>query len=129
MPPHRKLPFKPVAIATWQTLAASPRLNEGWFSISGFDETFPGAWEWDLKRLAASLILAARDRNFTKTIADEVVRAAAASYRERMSEFAEMEVIDRWYAEVSIDELKANFGKDPVGLSFIESKAGPVANL
>ncbi len=87
------------------------------FDINDFDETFPGAWEWDLKRLAASLILAARDRNFTKTIADEVVRAAAASYRERMSEFAEMEVIDRWYAEVSIDELKANFRKDPVALA------------
>jgi uncharacterized protein (DUF2252 family) len=49
------------------------------FDINDFDETFPGAWEWDLKRLGASLILAARDRSFSKSVADEVVRAAAAS--------------------------------------------------
>jgi hypothetical protein len=47
------------------------------FDINDFDETFPGAWEWDLKRLGASLILAARDRNFSKTVTEEVVRAAS----------------------------------------------------
>ncbi|HZL66333.1 MAG TPA: DUF2252 domain-containing protein [Candidatus Limnocylindrales bacterium] len=92
------------------------------FDINDFDETFPGAWEWDLKRLGASLILAARDRNFSKTVADEVVRAAAASYRERMSEFAEMEVIDRWYAQVSIDELKVYFRKDPAALALLSKQ-------
>jgi uncharacterized protein (DUF2252 family) len=83
------------------------------FDINDFDETFPGPWEWDVKRLGASLILAARDRSFSKTAADEAVRAAAASYRERMAEFAEMRVLDTWYAQVTIDAIKEYFRKDP----------------
>jgi uncharacterized protein (DUF2252 family) len=83
------------------------------FDINDFDETFPGAWEWDIKRLGASLVLAARDRGFSRTVANQAVRAAAASYRERMSEFAEMTVLNTWYARVSIDDLKEHFRKDP----------------
>jgi uncharacterized protein (DUF2252 family) len=56
------------------------------FDINDFDETFPGPWEWDVKRLGASLVLAARDRSFSKAVAGDAVRAAAASYRERMAE-------------------------------------------
>src|SRR5258708_40371122 len=56
------------------------------FDINDFDETFPGPWEWDMKRLGASLVVAARDRSFPKSVADEAVRAAASSYRERMAE-------------------------------------------
>ena len=83
------------------------------FDINDFDETFPGAWEWDIKRLGASLVLAARDRSFSKTVANQAAQAAAASYRERMSEFAEMKVLDTWYARVSIDDLKEHFRNDP----------------
>ena len=83
------------------------------FDINDFDETFPGPWEWDLKRLGASLVLAARDRSFSKTVANQAVQAAAASYRERMCEFAEMKVLDTWYAKVSFDDLKEHFRKDP----------------
>ncbi len=82
------------------------------FDINDFDETFPGPWEWDMKRLAASLTLTARDRRFSKTIAEKAVRAAAASYRERMSEFAEMKVLDTWYAQVTVDALKEHFRQD-----------------
>jgi uncharacterized protein (DUF2252 family) len=82
------------------------------FDINDFDETFPGPWEWDVKRLGASLILAARDRSFSKSAADAAVRAAAASYRERMAEFAEMKVLDTWYAQISIDAIKEHFRKD-----------------
>ena len=82
------------------------------FDINDFDETFPGPWEWDVKRLGASLILAARDRSFSKSTADEVVRAAAASYRERMSQFAEMKVLDTWYAQVTFDAIQEHFRKD-----------------
>src|SRR6201992_2223967 len=53
------------------------------FDINDFDETFPGPWEWDIKRLGASLVLAARDRTFSRSVADQAVRAAGASYRER----------------------------------------------
>ena len=83
------------------------------FDINDFDETFPGAWEWDIKRLGASLVLAARDRGYSRAVANQAVRAAASSYRERMSEFAEMKVLDTWYARVSIDDLKEHFRKDP----------------
>jgi uncharacterized protein (DUF2252 family) len=82
------------------------------FDINDFDETFPGPWDWDVKRLGASLILAARDRSFSKSTADEVVRAAAASYRERMSQFAEMKVLDTWYAQVTFDAIQKHFRKD-----------------
>ncbi|MGA7242458.1 MAG: DUF2252 domain-containing protein [Terracidiphilus sp.] len=83
------------------------------FDINDFDETFPGPWEWDIKRLGASLVLAARDRGFSKSAASDAVRSAAASYRQRMAEFAEMKALDVWYAEVSIDALKEHFRKDP----------------
>ena len=82
------------------------------FDINDFDETFPGAWEWDIKRLGASLILAARDRGFSKGIADEAVRAASASYRNRMAEFAEMKTLETWYAQISIDAIQDHFRKD-----------------
>jgi len=83
------------------------------FDINDFDETFPGAWEWDIKRLGASLVLAARDRSFSKTVANEATRAAAASYRERMCDFAEMKVLETWYERVTIDALKEHFRNDP----------------
>jgi uncharacterized protein (DUF2252 family) len=83
------------------------------FDINDFDETFPGAWEWDVKRLGTSLVLAARDRSFSKTVAEQAVRAAAASYRERMAEFAEMKVLETWYAHVDLDAVKQYFRKDP----------------
>lgn len=82
------------------------------FDINDFDETFPGPWEWDVKRLGASLILAARDRSFSKATADEAVRAAAAAYRERMAEFAEMKMLDTWYAQITIDAIKQHYRKD-----------------
>jgi uncharacterized protein (DUF2252 family) len=82
------------------------------FDINDFDETFPGAWEWDIRRLGASLVLAARDQTFSKTVATEAVRAAAASYRERMSEYAEMSVLDAWYATVNATQVKEYFKND-----------------
>jgi len=82
------------------------------FDINDFDETFPGPWEWDVKRLGASLVLAARDRSFSKSTAQEAVRAAAASYRERMAEFAEMKMLDTWYSEITVEAVKEYFRKD-----------------
>ena len=82
------------------------------FDINDFDETFPGPWEWDIKRLGASLVLAARDRGFSKSAASDAVRKAGASYRERMAEFAEMKVLDSYYAQISVDALKDHFRKD-----------------
>jgi len=92
------------------------------FDINDFDETFPGPWEWDVKRLGASLTLAARDRSFSKSNADEAVRAAAASYRKRMAEFADMKVLDTWYAQVTIDAVREYFRKDLDALARLSKK-------
>jgi uncharacterized protein (DUF2252 family) len=92
------------------------------FDINDFDETFPGPWEWDAKRLGASLILASRDRSFSKSTADEAVRAAAASYRHRMAEFAEMKVLETWYAQISIEDIKKHFQDDPDMLGRLSRK-------
>ena len=83
------------------------------FDINDFDETFPGPWEWDIKRLGASLILAARDRSFSKGNANDAVRAAAAAYRERIAEFAGMTLLDRYYAQVTVDAVQEYFRRDP----------------
>jgi hypothetical protein len=82
------------------------------FDINDFDETFPAPWEWDVKRLGASLVLAARDRSFSRQIAADAVRAAAASYRERMSDFAEQSVLETWYPRITLDDLLEFFHED-----------------
>jgi uncharacterized protein (DUF2252 family) len=82
------------------------------FDINDFDETYPGPWEWDVKRLGASLILAARDLSFSRSTAIEAVRATAAAYRERMAEFAEMKVLDTWYTQITFEGIQEYFRND-----------------
>jgi hypothetical protein len=82
------------------------------FDINDFDETFPGPWEWDVKRLCASLVLAARDQGFSKQNANDAVRAGAASYRERMSEFGDKTELERWYAQIKSEDLLEYFRND-----------------
>ena len=92
------------------------------FDINDFDETFPGAWEWDIKRLGASLVLAARDRSFSKQIAKDAVRAAAESYREQMSDFAEQTELGRWYAQIKVQDILEFFRKDQDFVSRLRKK-------
>ena len=80
------------------------------FDINDFDETFPGPFEWDVKRLAVSLILAARDRNFAEAVGEQAVRAAVATYRERMIELAGKTVLERWYGGIRFEDLLEKFG-------------------
>jgi uncharacterized protein (DUF2252 family) len=77
------------------------------FDINDFDETFPGPWEWDIKRLAASLVLAARDRSFSADAASDAVLATIASYRERMAEYAKLSPLDVWYTQIAFADLNA----------------------
>jgi uncharacterized protein (DUF2252 family) len=79
------------------------------FDANDFDETLPGPWEWDVKRLAASLEVAARDNGLTAKQRREVVVASAARYRQAMREFAAMTNLDVWYARADITELRAQF--------------------
>jgi uncharacterized protein (DUF2252 family) len=70
------------------------------FDITDFDETHPGPWEWDVKRLAASFEVAGRHRNFGRARRRMAVLAMAESYQERMREFAAMRTLDVWYARI-----------------------------
>lgn len=90
---------------------ATPERNLD-FDINDFDETFPGPWEWDIKRLVVSFVLVARELGFSKNIADEAVRTATYSYRIRMSEFAGQSVLERWHAKISIENLLKFFHND-----------------
>jgi len=82
------------------------------FDINDFDETFPGPWEWDIKRLVVSIELAARDLDFSKNVTENAVRSAVASYREHMLEFAEQTVLQRWYTQITVENLLEFFKKD-----------------
>jgi uncharacterized protein (DUF2252 family) len=75
------------------------------FDINDFDETLPGPWEWDVKRLAASLVLAARSLGFTDAQGCEAVSSAIRSYRKTMREFTEMHPIAVWYARVTATDF------------------------
>ncbi len=77
------------------------------FDLNDFDETLPGPFEYDVKRLAASFTIAARNNGFTKAGAREATLAAVRAYRESMAEFAEMPVMDIWYAHRSEEDLLA----------------------
>jgi len=79
------------------------------FDVNDFDETLPGPWEWDVKRLAASLEVAGRDNQFPARQRREIVMAAASRYRQAMREFASMTNLDVWYAHADITELRAQF--------------------
>ena len=74
------------------------------FDINDFDETLPGPWEWDVKRLAASFVIAGRHNGFSEEEAREAALACARGYRERMAEFADMKVLDVWYAYIDVDK-------------------------
>jgi uncharacterized protein (DUF2252 family) len=75
------------------------------FDINDFDETLPGPWEWDVKRLAASLVIAGRDRGFSKKESRAAARAAATSYRTTIGSFAGMGRLDVWYARLDETQL------------------------
>jgi uncharacterized protein (DUF2252 family) len=76
------------------------------FDLNDFDETLPGPWEWDVKRLAASLEVAGRENGFTAKQRGDIVRAAVAGYRQAMREFAGMTNLDVWYAHIDIDKAR-----------------------
>jgi len=77
------------------------------FDINDFDETLRGPWEWDLKRLAASLVVAARVNGFPEDRCAEVAVHSATSYRRHMHEFAEMSPLESWYFHIDADDLVA----------------------
>src|SRR3954447_24332376 len=79
------------------------------FSINDFDETLPGPFEWDVKRLAASVTVAARDLGFDEQIRRSVVLATARAYRDAIGSFAGMRHIDVWYTRLDADMIVKDF--------------------
>ena len=78
------------------------------FDVNDFDETLPGPWEWDVKRLAASLEVAGRDNGFGGKDRRTIVAATVASYRQAMQTFAGMTNLDVWYAHADVEQLRAD---------------------
>jgi uncharacterized protein (DUF2252 family) len=76
------------------------------FDLNDFDETLPGPWEWDIKRLAASFVVAGRDNGFDAADCRNAARAVTASYRRRMAEFSQMGELEVWYSRVGEEEVK-----------------------
>ena len=75
------------------------------FAINDLDETLPAPWEWDLKRLATSFVIACRDNGLSESVAKDAALSCVSSYREHMAEFAEMKVLDLWYFAVEAEML------------------------
>ena len=75
------------------------------FDINDLDETLSAPWEWDLKRLAASFVLACRDNGLSEDDARDAVLSCARSYREHMAKFSTMSVLEVWYASIDVDTL------------------------
>ena len=91
-------------------LLASPERHL-MFDINDFDETLPGPFEWDVKRLSASLVIAARANGFSAKQRAGIVRAAVRSYRERMRGYAGMGNLDVWYTRFDEDWVRKQFSQ------------------
>ena len=75
------------------------------FDVNDFDETLPGPFEWDVKRLAASLVVAGRDNGYTRKECRAVALAGVANYRMAMREFADQSVMAVWYARLPVEDV------------------------
>jgi len=80
------------------------------FDLNDFDETHPGPWEWDVKRLAASLLIGARENEYSIKDQDRIVLNTVETYRTAMAEFAGMNNLDVWYARIDAESLLDEFG-------------------
>jgi uncharacterized protein (DUF2252 family) len=90
------------------------------FSINDLDESLPAPWEWDVKRLSASFVVACRNNGISESAANDVVMSCVQSYRERMARFSEMKILELWYhkldgemlvGKISDSEVRKRAGK------------------
>jgi len=84
------------------------------FDINDFDETLPAPWEWDVKRLAASVVLAGRQKGIRERRCSDAARAVVASYRTQIREYARMPFLEAWYSHIDVELFidKAKTGRD-----------------
>ena len=79
------------------------------FDINDLDETLPAPWEWDVKRLAASFVLAARNNGFSDESARDAVLSCVRSYRQRTAEYSQMKMLDVWYSSIEVKDQIESF--------------------
>jgi uncharacterized protein (DUF2252 family) len=79
------------------------------FDINDFDETLPGPFEWDVKRLAASFVVAGRDNGFTPKQCRKLALTGVSTYRQAMRSFAGQSILDVWYAHIDVEDALADF--------------------
>jgi uncharacterized protein (DUF2252 family) len=96
------------------------------FDLNDFDETLPGPFEWDVKRLAASLAVAARDNGFSGKDRRRIVLAAAGAYRTAMRQFADQPLLAVWYAHLDIEQALGQF-RAQVKKSRLKAASGMLA--
>src|SRR5262245_12342412 len=97
------------------------------FSLNDLDETLPGPWEWDLKRLATSFVVACRDNSLSESIGKDAAETCVRAYRESMAEFSEMKTLELWFVSMEIDDLVANIKDRKIrkrGVERIEKETG-----
>ena len=99
------------------------------FDLNDFDETLPGPFEYDVKRMAASFTIAARNNGFSTADTREATMASVWAYREAMASFAQMRTMDIWYAHLNEDELKASIRSTIGGTAGGEKGAKKAARL
>jgi uncharacterized protein (DUF2252 family) len=93
------------------------------FDLNDFDETLPGPFEYDVKRMAASFTIAARNNGFSRADARAAARASVRAYREAMASFAQMGTMDIWYASLDEDQLRASIRAMVTGIA--KQEKGP----
>jgi uncharacterized protein (DUF2252 family) len=97
------------------------------FSINDLDETLPAPWEWDVKRLAASFVVACRNNNLSDSVAREAALNCVRSYRENMAAYSEMKILELWHISLTADMMISKL-KDPKlitrGLKRVEKERG-----
>jgi uncharacterized protein (DUF2252 family) len=93
------------------------------FDINDFDETLPGPWEWDVKRLAASFAIAGRENGFSEKERRTILLDTMRSYREAMRAFAGMRELELWYSHLPVEQALAEFSKgvDPKRLKKVQA--------
>lgn len=84
------------------------------FDINDLDETLPAPWEWDVKRLTASVVIAAHHLRLTESEAARAATATVRAYREKMADYSSMRALDVWYDRISVDRVLAEAPSDEI---------------
>ncbi len=82
------------------------------FDSNDFDETLPGPWEWDVKRLAASVVIAGRSNGFTAAESRTAVLASVRAYREQIATYSRMRLLDIWYDRTTAEDIQASLAQE-----------------